>query len=89
MSDGISRMYDDYDDYCHRCEKLGVKPISGLYGGNTNHERWTEDKVRGKTNLTFEEYDKAKKLLVLHSDYQRQLAKLEEIEFQIKILESK
>lgn len=33
MSDGISRMYDDYDDYLWLCTQMGVKPLNGPYGG--------------------------------------------------------
>jgi hypothetical protein len=52
MGSILSKISDDEEDYSYLCKKYS-EPYLKLYSA---HHDWLEEKDRGKTTLTFEEY---------------------------------
>lgn len=55
MSDSISHMYDDYDDYKYICEVNNIKPV-GVYDGFYKHEDIILKDLGFKTKYKYFDY---------------------------------
>lgn len=55
MSDGISNMYDNYDDYKYICKVNNIKPV-GVYDGFYEHEDKILEGLGFKTKYKYFDY---------------------------------